>query len=209
MQTAEKPRASTARRRAVPLLTYETFLHHAPDGTKEDLIDGVGVPAMSASTTHERLFAFLLTVLRGYASAKGLGEVLGSRTLVRIDARNGYEPDLLFVSKARAHIVRERDVTEAPDIAVEIVSKSSRRRDARTKFLGYERAGVLEYWLIDPERRAATFYVRGDQGVFEPAPLDGGVFASHALPGFRLDPAWLFADPLPPEFAVLRGLLGA
>lgn len=211
MPTAESPAARRpARPKARPALrTYDEFARDAPAGTKEDLINGVVVPAMSASTPHERVFRFVFFLLTGYVSAKGLGEVLGSRTLVRIDDRNGYEPDVLFVAKARAGIVRERDLDGAPDVAVEIVSRSSRKADEQAKFAGYERAGVREYWLLDPERQTAALYRRGADGLFaDVTPAPGEPFVSEAVAGFRLDPAVLGRDPLPSEFDVLRDLLG-
>lgn len=178
-----------------------------PEGTKENLLDGVVRLEMSASTLHEQTFAFLLFVLRGYVRVNGLGEVLGSRTLVRIDERNGFEPDVLFVARHRAGIIRERDLAEAPDVAVEIVSRSSRIADRVQKFTGYERAGVREYWLIDPEYRLAEFFRLGAAGAFEQVDVKEGTFFSEVIPGFRLRPDWLFADPLPSEFEVLQALL--
>ncbi len=153
------------------------------------------------------MFGFLLCIMHGYASARGLGEVLGSRTLVRIDERNGFEPDLLFVAAARQHLLTEQALLGPPDLAVEIVSKSSRTQDRDAKFAGYERAGVLEYWLLDPARADAQFYRRGIDGLFAAVETEGGAFASHALPGFRLHVADLFAETPPSEFDVLRSLL--
>ncbi|MDT0630693.1 Uma2 family endonuclease [Rubrivirga litoralis] len=193
---------------------YERYVALFPDGMKGDLIDGNAVIDMSTSVLHERLFKFLLILLEGYAEARGLGEVFGSRTTMRVDDENGYEPDVLFIRADRLGILDVKDARAPVDLAVEIVSPSSGRRDRETKFEGYERVGVPEYWLVDPVRREAAFYrLDGEPyqagGVYRAAPLSGGVFESGAVGGFRFDPQVLFQDPLPSAFALLRSLLEA
>jgi len=69
---------------------------------------------------------------------------------------------------------------------VEIISSSSRRYDSETKKNDYERCGVREYWLIDPEREAMTFY-RLQDGRFAEVPASDNHFTSEAVPGFTLD----------------------
>lgn len=66
--------------------------------------------------------------------------------------------------------------------------------DRVDKYLEYERAGVREYWIIDPRPRQeqADFYVRGEGGRFVAAPIDDeGIYHSTAVPGFRLRLEWL------------------
>jgi Uma2 family endonuclease len=184
-------------------MDYEQFKVYLKGEQKGDLIDGVAKIMAPASFSHERIFGFLFTLVRLYVSAKDLGVVLGSRTLVRIDERNGFEPDLLFVSKERQHIIKEIELTEAPDVAVEIVSRSSMIDDRARKFAGYERAGVKEYWLIDPEKKEAEFFERSGEE-FALVELAEGVFHSKAVPGFYLRPEWLFAGPMPDELRLLR-----
>ena len=209
--TRPDPRLAAARAAGEPETRsetpYERYRRTMSDGTKGDLIHGEAVIEMSTSARHERIFGFLLSLLGLYVQERGLGEVLGSRTLMKVDDENGYEPDVLFVRADRLGIVGELDVTERVDLAVEIVSKTSRKRDRETKFDGYERLGVPEYWLVDPVRREAVFYRLAADGRYRAVPLAGGVFASETVPGFRLDPEALFADPLPPVLPLLLALL--
>ncbi len=206
MPTLARPRLRPLH--AAPV-TFERFVEHvAGDDTKEDLINGRIIPAMSASTPHELVQTFLIKLIGMYTDARDLGIVLGSRTLVRIDERNGYEPDVLFVRKDRQHIVGAQALNEAPDLAVEIVSRSSKKQDYVDKLAGYERAGVREYWIVDPDRSEARFYRRGADGLFADAsPSPGEPFESAVLPGFRIDPAVLFQEPLPSAFALLQAML--
>ena len=193
---------------------YERYVAVFPDGMKGDLIDGNAVIDMSITILHERLFKLLLILLEGYSEAKGLGEVFGSKTTMRVDDENGYEPDVLFIRSDRLGILDVKDAKAPVDLAVEIVSPSSGKRDRETKFEGYERVGVPEYWLVDPVRREASFYrLDGEPyapgGAYRAVPLADGVFVSAAVEGFRLDPQALFQDPLPSAFGLLRELLEA
>ncbi len=191
-----------------PALTpYERYYHTFPEGMKGDLIEGEAIIDMSITKVHERIQAFLLSVLRLYVRSKGLGEVLGSKTTMRVDDETGFEPDVFFLREDRLDIFGDKDIRGPVDVAVEIVSPSSGKRDRVTKFEGYERAGVAEYWLVDPARREAAFY-RLEEGIYRAVPLKDGRFESEAVPGFHLDPQALFQDPLPNEFDLLRELLG-
>ena len=60
------------------------------------------------------------------------------------------QPDLLFISRAREHIVTDDNVRGAPDLVIEILSPSTADRDLGYKHDLYGRHGVLEYWIVDP-----------------------------------------------------------
>ena len=68
------------------------------------------------------------------------------------------EPDLLFVSSERARVLTEKNVQGAPDLVVEIGSPATRRRDEKTKLQLYERFGVQEYWVVDPDLDVIKVY---------------------------------------------------
>ncbi|MEM1096895.1 MAG: Uma2 family endonuclease [Bacteroidota bacterium] len=191
-------------------VTYEAYLKRAPEGKKTNLINGVLHVDMSASSLHERVQGFLLSLLRMFVSKHKLGQVLGSRTPVRLDEENGAEPDILFVQADREHIIGRVGLDDAPDMVVEIISPSSRIDDRVRKFIGYEQIGVREYWLIDPERKTAEFFRQMDTGAFaEVTPERGQPFHSEVVDGFWLDPAWLLADELPNDYDTLQRILDA
>jgi Uma2 family endonuclease len=128
---------------------------------------------------------------------------------VVISETDTYEPDILFVTKARASIISERQLLEAPDLVVEILSASTARYDRGPKLSGYASAGVRELWLIDPYGPAGTqFFQRQADRLVEVAPV-AGVLRSVVLPGFDLQVAWLWPDAdgaLPNPVNVLREL---
>jgi Uma2 family endonuclease len=175
------------------LLTLEQFKRLLRDGQKADLIEGVMIVASPASERHEQVFGFLFHLLGLYVENLDLGIVRGSRTLIEIDEKNGYEPDILFVSKARLSIVKQRSIKGPPDLAVEIISRRTRRIDAYKKKDGCARLGVHEYWLIDPDNRVVAFY-RLHEDQYVEIPAKEGIYRSEAVPGFWLHTDWLWPD---------------
>jgi Uma2 family endonuclease len=131
-------------------LTHADFMRLAPEDQKAELIEGELIVMPPPFYAHGRLQGLLFSVLTLCASRFGLGQVLGSRTAVYISETDTYEPDILFVAKAREHIIGERQLLEAPDLVVEILSASTARYDRGRKLAGYSEAGVRELWLIDP-----------------------------------------------------------
>jgi Uma2 family endonuclease len=116
------------------------------------------------------------------------------------------EPDVVYVTAARLHLAEERALNGAPDVAVEIVSRDSRRRDNEDKRDLYERSGTAEYWIIDPGRRRADF-LRLARGRYKPVALEKDIFTSRTIPGFWLDVGWLFVRPLPNDYDCLQTIL--
>jgi Uma2 family endonuclease len=117
----------------------------------------------------------------------------------------GREPDVMFVSTARLHQIKKNYLDGPADLAVEIVSPDSRVRDRKEKYLEYEHGGVLEYCLIDPMRKRADFYQRGEDGRYAAVTLgEDGIYRSAVLPGLWLKVEWLWQEPLPQLLYVLK-----
>ena len=179
------------------LITVEEFYQQIRDGEKADLIDGVIYMASPDSKKQNKIGLFLQSLMQSYASINDLGETFGSRFAFRLSSHRAPEPDVAFVSKDRLSLVHETGMNGAPDIAVEIVSKESKKRDYQEKKRVYEESGVLEYWIIDPLQERATFYGLVAKK-YEPIFLqEGHIFCSRVLKGFMLDANWLWEDPLP------------
>jgi Uma2 family endonuclease len=192
-------------------MTVAEFFAVAPEDRKAELIDGVLVMPTPASTSHERLQRFLLTVLHIFVSCRRLGEVLGSRTAVDLGIEyQVYEPDILFVAAERTYLIQEQGVMGVPDLVVEILSPSTQALDRSVKRHTYAQAGVRELWLVDPEDEAGSrFYQRHDPaGPLVEVVFEGGILHSLAVPGFYLKAEWLWPESgqLPDEVEVLREL---
>jgi len=157
------------------------------DGRIYEVIDGelyVNPPPLWA---HQFQLNRLNVRVSVWVDDHDLGIVVTAPTGVVLDNENGLEPDLLFISKGRAHIITRRGVEGAPDLVVEVLSESTESRDRGLKLRRYAAAGVPHYWLLDTEGPRIEERVLGDDGyrlfgTFGP----GEVFRPTIFPGLEI-----------------------
>ena len=140
-------------------LTYQDYLDAPGEDTRYELLKGELVVVASPNRYHQTAATKMCTRMDSIAEENDLGWVFVAPFDVLleddIDGLSVVQPDLIFVSKDRGHIITDANIQGAPDLVVEILSPSSRRRDWRDKLELYERHGVREYWVIDPDNRMA------------------------------------------------------
>ena len=174
-----------------PKLTYEDYAS-LPDDERCELIDGELIPMPSPKKIHQRLILDLSWILRRLEEM-GLGELFIAPFDVILSRFNVVQPDLIFVSSARAHIITEDNIRGAPDLLVEILSPSTAGYDRTTKRNLYARHGVPEYWLVDPYAKTITVLLLGANGYDTYAVFgEGDILTSPTLPGFALNLSELF-----------------
>ena len=187
-------------------MSFAEFLEWC-DGTWAEWVDGEIVMASPASVQHQQIGGLLEKILGLFVEAHNLGVVLRAPFAMRMkELARSREPDLLFITQARIHLLQKNYLDGPADLAVEIVSPESIGRDRGEKFVEYERVGIREYWLLDPERRTAEFYELGADGRYHLALLDSDLFRSQVVPGFWLRTGWLWQTPPPPALELLREL---
>jgi Uma2 family endonuclease len=190
-------------------VTFEEFCDLIADGQKADLIDGVIYLASPDNNHAEMIFGWLHSLMTFFVAAKDLGRVYGSRRAFRLGDHGGSEPDVAFTRKDRLGLNRWGYFDGPPDLAVEIVSPDSAERDYRTKRKQYQKAGVAEYWIIDPAEECVTLLELCKNGKFRESVRKRGVIRSRAVAGFWLRGAWLWQIPLPDPNAVLKEILSS
>jgi Uma2 family endonuclease len=156
---------------------------------------------------HDELHTCLTTVLNYYVRKKRLGSVHGPNFWIRLPKQHARRmPDLLFVAKSRRAIVHRTVVEGAPDAAIEIVSPESQSRDRRDKYHAYEKAGVREYWIIDPVSRTFEAYTLRGSSYVAVGAEESGEWRSRVITGFFIKPSWLWRRPLPTPERALKEL---
>ena len=145
-------------------LTYEDYLLFPDDGKRHEIIDGDHYVTPAPRTKHQRISANLTVALASFVKHRGMGLLLAAPCDVILSDDNVVQPDLLFTSTARANIVTEDNIRGAPDLVVEIISETTRKKDEVTKRKLYERFGVQEYWVVDPELETVKIFRRTQQG---------------------------------------------
>lgn len=180
-------------------LTYADFLRFPEDGQRHELLDGEHVVTPSPRTKHQAVSMSLSLLLATWAKAADAGRVFAAPFDVVLSNTTVVEPDLLFVAREHLDRLTDDNVRGAPDLAVEILSEGSRRRDEIVKRDLYDRYGVGEYWVVDPELETVKVYRHAETGsgarfhrVAELASERGETLTSPLLPGFAAPVAQLF-----------------
>lgn len=163
------------------------------DGKIYEVIDGELYIMPPSSFWHQYAVSMLLHFITGYVLPRRLGKVVPAPTGVVLDDKNGLEPDLVYVSRERMHIISDRGVEGAPDLVVEVLSPSTAARDRGIKMRRYAASGVPQYWIVDPVNRTLEAYRLGEGGygqadVYGP----GSVFRPALFPGLEIpiDTLW-------------------
>lgn len=138
---------------------------------------------------HQLILKDIFLMLDDWVVARNLGLVLFAPLKVRLRAGKHREPDILFMKRENSRRIGN-DYWERPDLVMEVVSAKNRRHDLVTKRDEYARAGIPEYWIVDPEEATITVFVlRPRRKTY----VEHGTFAkgdratSQVLPGFEVD----------------------
>jgi len=180
-------------------LTYDDFLLFPDDGKRHELIDGEHYVTPSPSTKHQRISGKLYWALQSYLDTHPVGEVFYAPLDIVFSEHDVVEPDLFYLSHERAaQVLTPRHARGAPELVIEIASTSTRKRDETIKRRLYERDGVSEYWVVDPELEALRVYCRsGDRfdRAVELTSERGDMLTTALLPGLEIVLARIFAEP--------------
>ncbi|MNC28334.1 hypothetical protein D3C75_765350 [compost metagenome] len=123
-----------------------------------EIIEGVRYDFLSSPKYHHQ--KILTNFYLAFHSACCMdGEILLAPLDVHFDEENIVQPDVIYIANENKAIIRDGFVFGAPDLLVEILSRSTGHRDKTVKKLLYERYGVKEYWLADPAYRIVEQFV--------------------------------------------------
>ena len=185
-QPKAKPRAKLTN------ADYMAMTPPANTGPRYQLINGELFEMSGASDPHQVFLMWLCSGLLLQVDALGVGEIRIAPYDVHIDPFNTYQPDLLFVSAERRHLIEHRGITGAPDVVMEILSDSTRRYDLNSKLPVYLSAGVREVWVVDLDAATVAIY-SGDPATPETVFTVGDMFTSDAMPGVAVELGPIFA----------------
>jgi Uma2 family endonuclease len=135
-------------------ITVDEYLRLPETNRPQELRYGVVREPPAPGYHHQIVVGGLYERLQRHVRRRKLGQVVVSPVDVVLDFEHALvvQPDLVFISRARLGIASER-VWGAPDLVVEVLSKTNRRHDSVTKVGWYKTHGVRECWLVDPHNR--------------------------------------------------------
>jgi Uma2 family endonuclease len=166
--------------------TFQDWLQTPEDGLRHEILDGDHVVTPAPNLHHQRISRRIHHQLYQQIELTGRGEVFYAPAGVRLSDEDVVEPDLFVVLAERSGIMLETHVDGAPDQVVEILSKSTGRRDRGIKKRRYARFQVPEYWIVDPVENVAERYLLA-AGRFRLAGRESRKISPQALPDVVVD----------------------
>lgn len=193
-QLLDTPKAPLIIQQAQVILNNEkqkrlAFYEWLDDDMKAEFINGEVVVHSPALHRHTEAVMHLSRLLSTFVDLHEMGIVLMEKALVEL-TRNSYEPDVCFWATAKAaQIQPDQLYYPAPDLVVEVLSKSTQKHDRETKFVDYAAHGVAEYWIIDPLRQQVEqFTIDADTEEYEAMATYSikQVISSRSVAGFEI-----------------------
>lgn len=182
-------------------MSYEEYLQWVDEDTRAEWVDGEVIVFMPTRNEHEDILDYLHRLIGFFVEIFDLGVLRQSNLEVKLwPGGPSRLPDLLFLKKDHLSRLTSERLNGPPDLVVEVISRDSIHRDREKKYREYAKAGVPEYWIIDPrpDRHRADFYGLDEAGQYAlRATEDDEVVESLALPGFRFQPEWLWLKQRP------------
>jgi Uma2 family endonuclease len=146
--------------------SYEDLQHIPPDRNRYEIVDGELFVTPAPIPLHQRIVMNLAAQLWQHVRKHRLGEVFAAPLDIVFTSETVLEPDIIFVSRSRLHIIGEKNLAGPPDLVVEVLSESTARLDREIKPKQYARYGVPEFWRVDPEEKTVEIF-RLKEGEYE------------------------------------------
>lgn len=132
-----------------------------------EIIGGEEIMSPAANLTHSDIIGRLFLFIGNHLMANKSGYIYPDDVDVHFSDGSLYKPDLCVVLKSNEKILAGRKaIYGAPDMVVEVLSHSTRKKDLTIKKDVYEAHGVREYWIIDPRAKSVSVYLLRDGKYF-------------------------------------------
>jgi len=164
----------------IPATAVEVY-RMLPEGTRCEVIFNELSMSPSPTPLHQLLLSDLHALLYFYLKNTNNGKVIPSPIDVYLESNNSVvQPDLIIILNENLHQIKKDGIYGPPGIIIEILS-SNRIYDTQRKRALYEKAGVKEYFMIDPENKKTTLLTLNSQGIYEQSYEETGLFHSALL----------------------------
>ena len=179
-------------------LTYRDYFDLPESDERYELIDGELYMAPTPIPEHQIFVYYLAKVIEEFVTRHRLGRMIISPQDVVLSDDIVVQPDIMFVSNERLHIIKwGQYVQGAPDLVVEVLSPSAERFDRTVKRERYARFGVREYWIADIVGRTIEVNVSsGDKFEVVGVYSEGDAFESTLLTGLEIDISGVFKSAM-------------
>lgn len=147
-----------------PVRWNRAMLEALPDdGQRHEIIDGVHYVTPSPAPVHQFIVTELLAALIPWCRTERAGWIFTAPSDIDLTGDTIVQPDIAVLPRAGEHPPRRWSDGGIPLLAVEVVSPSSASRDRIVKRRRYQRAGIAEYWIVDPEAQLVERWTPTDE----------------------------------------------
>lgn len=152
-----------------------------PEGVFCQVINNVIIMSPAPSYTHQKVIMRISAQIHIYVESKGFGECITAPIDVFLNEHNAYQPDIIYISNENREIIGDDGkIHGAPDLVVEVLSPGNANDDKVKKKDVYEKCGVKEYFIVDPNtKETISYYLKGKK--FEKAAIQSGKIISRLL----------------------------
>lgn len=171
-------------------LTYQDYLELAEKtGYRYEVLDGVLVQDPSPTVLHQRVSRRLQRFLEDYfADVDPAGEVFNAPLDVTLGNYTVVQPDIFYVAGGQEELVQRARIDGPPTLVVEVLSPSTSRKDRLSKLRVYQQAGVLHYWLVNPdEKTIECLALKESLYVYVANGMDDDIIEPPGFPGLAID----------------------
>ena len=137
-----------------------------PEGTLCQLINNKLIMSPAPKDIHQEILNRINVRIFNFLEKNKIGEIRIAPYDVHLSKQNILQPDILFIKNENLHKIREYGLAGAPDMVVEILSHSTSHLDYDDKKSLYERFGVAEYFIVDPNSKSVDSFFLKD-GIYE------------------------------------------
>ena len=166
--------------------TYKEYVALPVDGNRYEIVNGVLYMAPSPSGSHQDAALEIASYLRTHVKIAGLGLVRVAPFDVELAPNVIVQPDVFVILRENFDKITDNRILGAPDLVVEVASPSTAIYDRHNKLDAYARAGVPEYWIVDPDARTVEVLVLETAGMYQSLGIFRGkaTLPSQAVPKF-------------------------
>ena len=171
----------------------KNFYDFVTEDMKAEFINGEVIIHSPVAYEHEMVSSELHTLFNVYISINNLGRVTHEKLMISL-TRNDYEPDICFFKKEKASKFKEgQKLFPAPDMVVEVLSRSTEKFDRGVKFEDYAFHNVKEYWIIDPRQKTIEKYLlKNKQYQLDEKVHNVNIISSTVIKGFSIPARAIF-----------------
>jgi Uma2 family endonuclease len=169
------------------------FYDFVTEDMKAEFINGEVIVHSPVANEHESVSSELYTLINVFVSVNKSGRVTHEKLMVSL-TRNDYEPDICFFKKEKAVKFKEgQKLFPAPDMVVEVLSRSTEKYDRGIKLEDYALHGIKEYWIIDPRQRTIEKYLlKNNTYQLDEKVHQDNIISSNVIKGFTIPAKAIF-----------------